>query len=73
MCNGNFGSDPWWIIILLLLFGNNGCGCGGDRFEGFGSCGSSAWWIVILALLGAFGSGCDNGGSCGCGSSSCGC
>ena len=66
MCNMNSCGDQWWIIILLLLFGN---GCGNDnRFD----CGgSNAWWIVILALLGAFGGGCGDN-NCGCGGS-CGC
>lgn len=44
MCNNglNFGcGNIWWIIILLLLFGNGGrcgdsCGCGGCGCNGTG-------------------------------------
>lgn len=28
--NGMFGGDGWWLILLLLCFGNNGWGFGGN-------------------------------------------
>ncbi len=37
MCNNNC-FDQWWIIILLLLFGN---GCGDNRMDGCGCGGNS--------------------------------
>lgn len=43
MCNNSCGNNWCWIIILLLLFcnggcGNNGCGCNGGSTYG-GGCG----------------------------------
>ena len=72
MCNNN-----WWIIIFLLLFGENmgGSGCGNGNC---GCSGNNMYWIIIFLLLfnneGFLGNGCGGsiGGDCGCGND-CGC
>lgn len=67
-CGGNMGRSGCgfgnngilWILILLLLCGNNGnddCGCGGGLFGGFGNGGSCECILCILLLLGCCGGG----------------
>ena len=46
-CCEGFGGNNWLWIILLLLCGNNGNGCG----NGCSSDGNSWWWIILLLLL----------------------
>ncbi|MBQ7103477.1 MAG: chorion class high-cysteine HCB protein 13 [Anaerotignum sp.] len=61
MCGFGNGNDNGiiWIIILLCLFSNNGCGN-----NGWGD--NSSWiWIILLLCC------CGNNNSIGSGCSSC--
>ena len=45
-----------WIILLLIIFGNNGGSCFPGNGEGCG-CGESLIWIILLICC------CGNGGN----------
>ena len=57
-CNNN--SSIFYLIILLFLFGNNGCGCGNSYSNGCDNgCG--------MSVSNGCGNACAANNGCGCG------
>lgn len=47
--NGFGGNNFLWILILIILLGGNGCGCGFNNIGGANT--DDCSWIIILILL----------------------
>ncbi|MDO5541260.1 MAG: hypothetical protein Q4F83_14555, partial [Eubacteriales bacterium] len=54
--NGNCACSIIWIILLLSICGNNGCGCDNNCGNGCGN--NSCLWIILLLLFCGDGCGC---------------
>lgn len=55
-CFNGMGDNCWWIIILILLAGDN---CVLNNLRGL-VCGDNLWIIIALLLL------CNGNSNCGC-------